>query len=421
MSKKKIKVLSIFGTRKELIRLYPLLDRLKADENFESIVITTSQLQEGLDELCSLFRIKPDHDLNLKRSKKHLADITNLALAGLDPLLKHHRPDLVLVQGESTSAFAGALAAFYNKIPVGHVGAGVRTFNKMKPYPEEVNRRLVSTLSDLHFVAAAQNSEYLVHEGAVPRNIFITGDILFDSLKGVAHKTGNRLSRYIPPDNLNAYKMILVTTRNKESCGKSLKNLCLALVDLTQAYADIQITFPLKFDAEVREAVYKVLNKKERIHLLDELPYAAFVEAVAKSHVMITDSPCVMEEGLALRKPIVFFEENSGQPGSHFTGEVKPVESKRARIVVEASRLIEDPNASQKVIAEFGLAGDGRAAERIVRAICCHFGIGECPVDFKPKGTSLATVKTTASAMIQRDLHTDRYDHAGRQASGMGH
>lgn len=391
MSKKKIKILTIFGTRKELIKLYPVLDRLNTDENFESIVVTTSQLQEELDDLCSLFKVKPDHDLNLKRSRKQLSDITNLALAGLDPLLKHHQPDLVLVQGESTSAFAGALAAFYNKIPVGHVGAGVRTFNKMKPYPEEVNRRLVSTLSELHFVPAAQNAEYLLHEGAVPRNIFITGNIIIDAVNGVAHKTKNILTRYIPPDDLNAYKMILVTSHKKENWGKPLKDLCLALVDLTQAYPDIQIAFPLKFNADVRDTVYKVLNRKERIHLLDQLPYQAFVEAMARSHLMITDSICITEEGIALRKPVLIFEEKAGQTESRLMGGVKEVEMKRASVVFEASRLIEDPNAIKNLIGEFSSAGDGRAAERIVQAIRCHFGLAERPGDFKPKTASNAS------------------------------
>jgi UDP-N-acetylglucosamine 2-epimerase (non-hydrolysing) len=416
MSKKKIKILPIFGTRKELIKLYPMLDRLNADEDFESIVVTTSELQEDLDELCALFKIKPAHDLNLKRSKKQLSDITNLALSGLDPLLKHLQPDLVLVQGESTSAFAGALASFYNKIPVGHIGAGIRTFNKMRPYPGEVNRRLISTLSELHFAPAAQNAEYLLHEGAVPRNIFITGNITIDSVGGVANKTKNILTRHIPPDDLNTYKMILVTSHKKENWGKPLKELCLALVDITQAYPDIQIAFPLKFIADVRNTVFKILSKKERIHLLDQLPYQAFVEAMARSHLMMTDSICIVEEGVALRKPVLLFEDKTGLMESSLMGGVKPVEMKRANIVVEASRLIENPNAVKDLIGDFSFSGDGRAAERIVQAIRCHFGMGERPKDYIPKKI---THKRTQSAMIQRDLGSNGFHNAGRRVSGV--
>ena len=172
MAEKKLKILTVFGTRNELIKLYPVLEKLKAADDIESIIATTHQHQEEFEDLYVLFNLTADHDLNLKRDPSSLSDITNLALSGIEPLLKFHRPDLVLVLGESTSAFIGALAAFYNKIPVGHIGAGERTFIKTSPYPAEVNRRLVSTLSDLHFTADSQNAEYLRYEGVIPNNIF---------------------------------------------------------------------------------------------------------------------------------------------------------------------------------------------------------------------------------------------------------
>jgi UDP-N-acetylglucosamine 2-epimerase (non-hydrolysing) len=385
MGKQKIKILTIFGTRKELIKLYPVLDKLKTDDEFESIVVTTSQLQEEMNDLYKLFNIKPDHDLNLRRNQDSLSDITNLALSGLEPLLKHNQPDLVLVQGESTSAFVGALAAFYNKIPVGHNGAGVRTFKKLEPYPQEVNRRLVSTLSDLHFAANSQNTEYLLHEGAIPNNVFITGDTIVDSVLSISRKERNTLCKHIPPDDLNTFRTILVTCHKKANWGKPLKNLCAGLIDLTQAYPDIQIAFPLKFNSDVRDTVFQILNNKERIHLLDQLPYGAFVEAMARSCLIITDSDCIMEEGLALRKPVLLLREKTEPIGSHLAGSVKLIGLKRASIVVETSRLIEDQNISINLIAEFSLGGDGHAAERIVQAIRCHFGMGERPKDYKPK------------------------------------
>ena len=385
MPEKKIKILTIFGTRKELIRLYPILDKLKTDDEFESIVVTTSQLQEEMNDLYKLFNIKPDHDLNLRRNRDSLSDITNLALSGLEPLLKHNQPDLVLVQGESTSAFVGALAAFYNKIPVGHNGAGVRTFKKLEPYPQEVNRRLVSTLSDLHFAANSQNTEYLLHEGAIPNNVFITGDTIVDSVLSISRKERNTLCKHIPPDDLNTFRTILVTCHKKANWGKPLKNLCAGLIDLTQAYPDIQIAFPLKFNSDIRDTVFKILNNRERIHLLDQLPYEAFVEAMARSCLIITDSDCIMEEGLALRKPVLLLREKTEPIGSHLAGSVKLIGLKRASIVVETSRLIEDQNISINLIAEFSLGGDGHAAERIVQAIRCHFGMGKRPKDYKPK------------------------------------
>ena len=404
MGKQKIKILTIFGTRKELIRLYPILDKLKAADEFESIVVTTSQLQEEMNDLYKLFNIKPDHDFNLRRNQDSLSDITNLALSGLEPLLKHNQPDLVLVQGESTSAFVGALAAFYNKIPVGHNGAGVRTFKKLEPYPQEVNRRLVSTLSDLHFAANSQNTEYLLHEGAIPNNIFITGDTIVDSVLSISRKERNTLCKHIPPDDLNTFRTILVTCHKKANWGKPLKNLSAGLIDLTQAYPDIQIAFPLKFNSDVRDTVFQILNNKERIHLLDQLPYGAFVEAMARSCLIITDSDCIMEEGLALRKPVLLLREKTELIDSHLAGCVKMIGLKRASIVVETSRLIEDQNASRNIIAEFSLGGDGHAAERIVQAIRCHFGMGKRPKDYKPKAHEKTSNQKVIRSVSAKDF-----------------
>jgi UDP-N-acetylglucosamine 2-epimerase (non-hydrolysing) len=391
MEKKKIKILTIFGTRKELIKLYPVLEKLKTDEDFESVVITTSQHQEEFDDLYSLFNITPDHDLNIKRGRKYLADITNLALSGLEPLLKHHQPDLVLVQGESTSAFVGALAAFYNKIPVAHNGAGVRTFKKMEPYPEETNRRLIDSLSDLFFAANSQNTQYLLHEGAIPNYIFITGNTIVDSILSISRRKRNTLCKHIPPDDLDTFKTILVTSHKKENWGEPLNALCRALVDLTQAYPNIQIAFPLKFSSDVRDTVYKVLNNKERIHLLDQLPYEAFVEAMGKSQLIITDSDCIMEEGLALRKPVLLFRGKTAPIDSHLTGSVKIIGLKRASIVVETSRLLEKSDSSNNLFAGFNSSGDGHAAERIVQAIKHHFSRADRPKDYKPKAPQQTT------------------------------
>jgi len=385
MPEKKIKILTIFGTRKELMKLYPVLERLASDDDIESIVVTTSQHQEAFEDLYALFNITPDNDLNLKRDEKSLSDITNLALSGIEPLLKLHKPDLVLVQGESTTAFMGALAAFYNKIQVGHVGAGERTFIKMEPYPEEVNRRLVSTLSDLHFVFNVKNVQYLIHQGAIPRNIFVTGNTIIDSILGIARKKRNTLVKHISPDDLNTFKTILVTAHKKENWGKPLENLCSALIDLTRAYPDIQIAFPLKYTSEVRDTAFKLLKKKERIHLLDQLPVEAFVEAMARSLLIITDSDCIKEEGIALKKPVLVFGEAKASLDDLKPEGVRQVGSETDNIVIEASKLIEDPKAYQSMVADSSPFGDGHAAERIVKAIRGHFKMGKRPGDFKQK------------------------------------
>ena len=306
------------------------------------------------------------------------------------------------MQGESTSAFVGALTAFYNKIPVGHIGAGVRTFKKMEPYPEEVNRRMVSTLSDLHFTANAQNSEYLLHGGAIPRNIFISGDTIIDSITSVAHRTKNTLEKYIPPDDLNAYKMILVTSHLKENWGRPLEDLCQGVIDLTQAYPDIQIAFPLKFNAGVRDTVYETLKNMERIHLLDQLPYEAFVEAMAQSYLMITDSICIMEECLALRKPVLVFRNGSDSSAVSAENGFKWIGMQRENLVVETSRLLEDVEAYQNMTTGASPMGDGHAAERIVQAIRHHFGRAERPKDYKPK------TQTQAAAMNSKNIEVNQ-------------
>ena len=385
MPEEKIKIMTIFGTRKELIRLCPVLEKLKNDPLAESTIVTTSQLQEEIDDLYTLFGIRPDHDLNLRRSSTSLADITNLALSGLEPLMKHNQPDLVLVQGESTSAFVGALAAFYHKIPVAHNGAGVRTFNKLEPFPEEVNRRLVSTLSDLHFASMAQEKQFLLHEGAVPNNVFVTGNSIMDSILDTVRRKRNLLCKYMSPDDIDAFKMILVTSHKKANWGEPLKDLCLALIDLTLAYPDIQFAFPLKFNSDVRDTVCQTLKNRERIHLLDEMPYEAFVEAMVRSYLIITDSDCIVEEGIALRKPALLLQKKTGQKGCILPGGIKQIGLKREGIVIETSRLIEELNASKNLYTEFGLSGDGHTAERIVQAIKFYFGRAERPRDYVPR------------------------------------
>jgi UDP-N-acetylglucosamine 2-epimerase (non-hydrolysing) len=382
MEKQKIKILTIFGTRPEVIKLYPVLAEMNKDADFESVAVSTSQHREMIDDLFELFNITPDHDLNIIRQKPHLADISTLALSGLDPLMKMHKPDLVLVQGDTTTAFIGALAAFYNQIPVGHVEAGLRSFNKKHPYPEEVNRKLISAVGDLHFAPTDQNAQYLIQEGAVPDNVFITGNTVIDALLDTVNRDSNTLSRYLSPEIWKSYRMILVTSHRRENWGKPLENLCQALVDLTLAFPDIQIVYAVHLNPNVRKTVHKILSDRERIHLLEPLTYETFVEAMSRSHLIITDSGGVQEEGPSLRKPILVFRKVTERPEGLSTGGVKLVGLERQAIVMEASRLLEDPEAYRAMTADHNPYGDGNAAGRITRAIKYYFGMEERPEDF---------------------------------------
>lgn len=378
------KIMTIFGTRPEVIKLYPILKEVNQDSKFESIVVSTSQHREMVDDLLDLFSIQVSHDLNIMRKNQSLIDISIRALTGLDLLMKKEQPDLVLVQGDTTTAFIGVLAAFYHKIPVGHVEAGLRSFNKMHPYPEEINRRLVSVLCDLHFAPTVQNAKNLYQEGVDSDKVFVSGNTVIDSLLYVASRKGKTLNKYLPENVLNSNRMILVTAHRRENWGKPLEDLCYALRDLAESYPDVLIVYPVHLNPNVRKTAFAILGEHKRIQLLDPLPYEPFVEAMARAHLIITDSGGIQEEGPSLQKPILVFRKVTERPEGLATGGVKLVGLKRDNVVQEASSLLEDETVYQAMIADHNPYGDGLAARRIVEAIAYHFNGGERPKDFAP-------------------------------------
>lgn len=375
-------IMTIFGTRPEVIKIHPVLAALDESGLFTSIVISTSQHREMIDDLLRLFSIKLNHDLNIIQENQSLVDISTRALSGLDPLLKEYRPDLVLIQGDTTTAFIGALAAFYHKIPVGHIEAGLRSFDKMHPYPEEVNRRLISLVTDLHFAPTIQNADNLIKEGIDPSKIFVTGNTVIDSLLYTAGRNRQTLNDYLPTETLNSHRLILVTAHRRENWGEPLQNLCDALKELTHKFSDVEIVYPVHLNPNVRRTVFPMLANEKRIHLLDPLPYEPFVEAMCKAYLIITDSGGIQEEGPSLRKPILVFRKVTERPEGIATGGVKLTGLNREAVVNEASCLLNDPVAYQKMIANHNPYGDGHASERIVQAILYYFGLGPRPNDF---------------------------------------
>jgi len=225
-----------------------------------------------IEDLLKLFSIKPNHDLNIIQENQSLTDISTRALSGLDPLLKQYHPDLVLVQGDTTTAFTGALAAFYHKIPVAHVEAGLRSFDKMNPYPEEINRKLISTVCDLHFTPTSQNAENLSKERVDPEKIFVTGNTVIDSLRYIVSRNHNTLKNYLPVEIFNSHRMILVTAHRRENWGKPLENLCEALKDLAHSYPEFHVVYPVHLNPNVRKTAFGILANEERVCLLDPLP-----------------------------------------------------------------------------------------------------------------------------------------------------
>ena len=382
MTPQSLTVFTIFGTRPEVIKLFPVLEKLGKNERFKSIVVSTSQHREMIDDLLKLFSIRLDHDLNIIQENQSLVDISNRALSGLDPLLKQYQPDLVLIQGDTTTAFIGALVAFYHKITVVHVEAGLRSFDKMHPYPEEINRRLISLVTDLHFAPTTQNAQNLLKENIDPSKIFVTGNTVIDSLLYIASRNRQTLNDYLPMETLNSHRLILVTAHRRENWGKPLQNLCYALKDLVKSFPDIEIVYPVHLNPNVRKTAFAILSNENRIHLLNPLPYEPFVEAMSNAYLIITDSGGIQEEGPSLGKPILVFRKVTERPEGIAMGGVKLTGLNRENVVSEASRLLNDPVAYQNMIANYNPYGDGRAAERIVQAILHYFNLAPRPTDF---------------------------------------
>lgn len=386
-----INIMIIFGTRPEVIKIYPVLDCLNRNRLFKTIVISTSQHREMILDLLELFSIKPDWDLNIIKENQSLIDISIRSMTGLDPIFKMHCPDLVLVQGDTTTAFIAALTAFYNKIPVGHIEAGLRSFNRMHPYPEEINRRLISHISDIHFAPTVHNAQNLVNEGIDRSKIFITGNTVIDSLLYVTNKNRQKLNCYLPAEKLNSSRMILVTAHRRENWGKPIENLCYGLKDLVENYQDIEIVYPVHLNPNVKKTVFSILSNIKRVHLLDPLPYEPFIEAMNKSYFIITDSGGIQEEGPSLKKPILVFREVTERPEGVMGGGVKIIGIKRENVIEEASHLLNDPIAYKNMITDYNPYGDGNASERIVKAILYYFNKGPRPEDFNSTNKATKT------------------------------
>jgi UDP-N-acetylglucosamine 2-epimerase (non-hydrolysing) len=375
-------VLTIFGTRPDVIKLFPVVARLRQNPKFRSVVVSTSQHREMIDDLLQSFALPVDHDLNIIRANHTLTDISVRALAGLDPILQQHRPDLVLVQGDTTTAFIGALSSFYGKIPVGHVEAGLRSFDKQHPYPEEINRRLISTIGSLHFAPTQRNAENLQEEGIPSDCIFVTGNTVIDSLLFIARRGRRTLDHHLPAAALGCRRLILVTAHRRENWGEPLENLCLALQELVRSFDDIRIVFPVHLNPNVRKTVFARLADCDRIHLIDPMPYEPFVEAMLRSHFIITDSGGIQEEGPSLRKPVLVFREVTERPEGVEGGGVKLVGLDRRNLVREASSLLAEASAYRRMIASHNPYGDGRAARRIEQAILHYFLQADRPASF---------------------------------------
>jgi UDP-N-acetylglucosamine 2-epimerase (non-hydrolysing) len=370
-----IHILTIFGTRPEAIKLAPVVKVLEDRPNqFRSSVCVTAQHREMLDQVLHIFNIKPDYDLDIMKPKQDLYGITSEVLLKLKGLFKEIKPDLILVQGDTTTTFAASLAAFYERIEVGHIEAGLRTHNKRQPFPEEMNRHLTSVLADYHFAPTEKAKRHLLEEGVRVDHIYVTGNTVIDALLWILKKQSGpeeqkRMREYFRKTFGLAnprQRFILVTAHRRESFGEGFENICQAIKEIALRNPDVQIVYPVHLNPNVQEPVYRIIGGMERIHLIEPLEYEPFVYLMNQSFFILTDSGGIQEEAPSLGKPVLVMREVTERPEAVEVGTARLVGSKKESIVREAQKLLDAPEEYQRMANKKNPYGDGKAAERIV-------------------------------------------------------
>ena len=360
-----MKILIIFGTRPEAIKMAPLVLRLR--QSLEVKVCVTGQHRQMLDQVLGLFQIVPDYDLNLMKPNQNLANLTAEVLNGVTRILQERKFDWVLVQGDTTSTMAGAMAAFYQKVRVGHVEAGLRTYNLNSPFPEELNRQVTSKMAQLHFAPTAESKQNLLKEGFLENNISITGNTVIDALLWVLeHSTPLDLAL---PIDLQQSRMILVTGHRRENFGEGFQQICEALQTIALQQPDVQIVYPVHLNPNVLEPVNRILSNLPNMHLLEPLEYPQFVHLMNQSALILTDSGGVQEEAPSLGKPVLVMRDTTERPEAVQAGTVKLVGANQRTIVDETIRLLNDSEAYRKMAFAHNPYGDGTASNKIMDAL----------------------------------------------------
>ena len=358
-------VLSVFGTRPEAIKMAPVLKLLAREPEIRSLVCVTAQHREMLDQVLALFSIRPDHDLDLMREGQTLTEITTRALTELGPYLAREKPDLLLVQGDTTTTMAASLAAFYARVPVAHVEAGLRTGDPDYPYPEEVNRRITTVIARQHFAPTERARRNLLAEGVADSAITVTGNTVIDALLDVVRQTPSRA----PKLPLRGKRMVLVTAHRRENFGAPLEEIVASLRDLASKHADVDVVYPVHRNPNVDGPVRKALTGVPGIHLIDPVDYKAFADLMAASFIILTDSGGIQEEAPSLGKPVLVLRDETERPEAVDAGVVRLVGPHREAIVKAASSLLDDPRQYAAMAARVNPYGDGKAADRIVARV----------------------------------------------------
>lgn len=374
---KKIKVMTIFGTRPEAIKMAPVVLELSRHSEFEPIVTVTAQHREMLDQVLRLFKIVPDYDLDIMAKDQTLFDITTKALKGLEKVLKEATPDVILVHGDTTTTFVGALAAYYYQTAVGHVEAGLRTGNKYSPFPEEMNRKLTGAITDLHFAPTNTSKENLLREGIDESKIFVTGNTVIDALYQTIRKDFTFDNNLLEDIDYENKRIVLVTTHRRENLGEPMRHVYKALKSLTETFSDVEVVFPVHKNPKVREVVNEELGGLDKIHLIDPLDYEPFANLMSRSTLILTDSGGVQEEAPALGKPVLVLRDTTERPEAVMAGTVKLIGTDRDRVFNESKLLLTDKSEYEKMAAAYNPYGDGKAAERIISALLWHYKLSD--------------------------------------------
>ena len=378
----KLKVMSVFGTRPEAIKMAPLVRALQASERIESIVCLTGQHREMLDSVMDIFRLKGDYDLNIMEKRQTLSTITTKTLLGMEQVLAEAKPDLVLVHGDTSTTFAGALAAFYHQVKVGHVEAGLRTWDKYSPFPEEMNRTLVGDIADLHFSPTRANAENLRRE-AIMGEIFITGNTAIDAMQYTVRKDYTFTTELLNHLDFENRRVIAVTCHRRENYGKPMQDIMHAILEVVERHPDVEVVYPVHLSPVVRECAFPILGGHDRIHLIDPIDVEEMHNLIARCFFVMTDSGGLQEEAPALGKPVLVMRRETERPEAVAAGTAKLAGVEKDVIVSMADELLDSPEAYAKMAKAVNPYGDGRACARITQAIEWYFGrTAERPADF---------------------------------------
>ncbi len=383
MAKKKLKVMAVFGTRPEAIKMAPvILELAKYKNEITPLVAVTAQHREMLDQVLNLFRLKPNYDLNIMSQGQTLFDITSRAISGLNEVFADAKPDIVLVHGDTTTTFAGALAAYYHQIAVGHVEAGLRTGNKFSPFPEEMNRKLTGALADLHFAPTSTSADNLLRENIPADKIFVTGNTVIDALHATVKDNFKFDDRLLQEIDYKNKKVILLTTHRRENLGEPMRHVYKAMKKIVDEFADVEIVFPVHKNPKVREVVNSELGDLNQVHLIDPLDYEPFANLMSRANLILTDSGGIQEEAPSLGKPVIVLRDTTERPEAVQAGTVKLVGTALDDVYNATKLLLTDKAEYAKMTEACNPYGDGFAAGRIVKALLWKYNFTSAPPDF---------------------------------------